>query len=128
MLVEFKMFLIGGIFLKLGQKIILGPRKSAILGIIWTPTSSTYDEISNRQNILNTTIHSRQFIIRPTFRPTYWLIGRTTFNLSLALGPYDNNEGVTSMEIFNLSLAPGPYENHEGFTSMNYPDSELLSP
>ena len=31
-------FTIGGIFLKSwGQKIILGSRKSAILGIIWTP-------------------------------------------------------------------------------------------
>ncbi len=38
MLVEFEnVFLIGGIFFKLGQKIILGSRKSAILGIIWTP-------------------------------------------------------------------------------------------
>ena len=50
-LVEFEnVFLIGGIFLQLGafftiwgiflswgQKVILGSRKSAILGIIWTP-------------------------------------------------------------------------------------------
>ena len=45
-LVEFEnVFLIGGIyfynwghfFFKLGAKIILGSRKSAILGIIWTP-------------------------------------------------------------------------------------------
>ena len=39
MLVEFgKYFLIGGIFLKnWRQQIILGSRKSAILGITWTP-------------------------------------------------------------------------------------------
>ena len=38
-LVEFEnVFLIGGIFFTIwGQKFILGLRKSAILGIIWTP-------------------------------------------------------------------------------------------
>jgi len=34
-------FLIGGVFLSWGQKIILESRKSAILGIIWTPALVT---------------------------------------------------------------------------------------
>ena len=49
-LVEFEnVFLIGSIFLQLGafflswgEKIILGSRKSAILGIIWTPAFLTF--------------------------------------------------------------------------------------
>jgi len=37
-LVKFEnIFTIWGIFLSWGQKVILGSRKSAILGIIWTP-------------------------------------------------------------------------------------------
>ena len=53
--VEFEnVFLIGGIFfyiwghffLSWGQKIILGSRKSAILGIIWTPDPSMFNSFN----------------------------------------------------------------------------------
>ena len=51
-LVEFDNFLIGGIFLQLGnflsweQIIIFESRKSAILGIIWTPECPTKHDSS----------------------------------------------------------------------------------
>ena len=47
-LVEFENVIFnGGIFYDWGQKIILGSRKTAILGIIWTPETDSFYLISN---------------------------------------------------------------------------------